>query len=112
MLNQEMIERLAKGDEAARAEVDNLPPVLKMSYGFAADEYARKNNVEKVDNGTSLYIQKKQKSVSNEDIAISLSKHLEEKRIKEEILEKQRQEHAEKVAKQQVARARALGSYQ
>lgn len=113
MLNEEAVKKAAMGDEKTLSEINSLPLPLRMSYGLAIDTYRRDNDVQVIETKSSLYPQSERTSeVSDDEIAQSLAKRLEESNIKEEILEKQRQEQAEKVAQQQAMRARILnGGY-
>jgi hypothetical protein len=110
--NEELVKRLAAGDVKAQDEIKNLPTAIKMGLGIAVDEYRKQNDIQQTNDGFSLYDRKKASSLDNDAMAAALAKRLEETKIKEEILQKQRQEHAEKVAKQMTDRARALGSFQ
>ncbi|WP_416435546.1 hypothetical protein [Priestia megaterium] len=109
MLNEEAVKKAAMGDKQTLHEINSLPLPLRMSYGLAIDDYKRDNNVQVMENESSLYPQSKRTSeVSDDEIAQSLAKRLEESNIKAETIEKQRQEQAEKVARQQAMRARIL----
>ncbi|MEH7682780.1 hypothetical protein [Priestia megaterium] len=113
MLNEEAIKKAAVGDEQTLNEINSLPLPLRMSYGLAIDTYRRDNDVQPMKNESSLYPQSKRTvEISDEELGELLAKRLEDKKIKEEILEKQRREQAEKVAQQQAMRARILsGGY-
>ncbi|MDH2363129.1 hypothetical protein [Priestia megaterium] len=113
MLNEEAVKKAAMGDEQTLNAINALPLPLRMSYGLAIDNYRRDNDVQPVENQSSLYSQSKRTvEISDDDLGQALEKRLEDKKIKEEILEKQRQEQAEKVAQQQAMRARILsGGY-
>jgi hypothetical protein len=106
MINSEIVRRVAMGDIEAIEEVKKLPVPLRMSYGAAADELRRQENIVPMENGMSLYVQPKTQITSNEGVGESLRRMLEEKKAKEAEIEKQRQEHAEKVAKQAAERAK------
>ena len=113
MLNEEAVKKAAMGDEQTLNKINSLPLPLRMSYGLAIDNYRRDNDVQPVENQSSLYSQSKRTvEISDDDLGQALAKRLEDKKIKEEILEKQRREQAEKVAQQQAMRARILnGGY-
>lgn len=111
MLNEEIVRRLAHGDNEAVEEVKKLPIPLKMAYGVAADELKRKENIVPMSNNMELFVQKKVNPVEREAVGEALRHHLNKLKENEERMEKARREHLEKVAKQRAERARALGRW-
>lgn len=109
--NEDLIKRLANGDVAAEEELTNLPTTVKMGIAIAVDNYRTKNDIQQAD-GLSIYEKRKASTLDGDEVGKALAKRLEETRIKEEILRKQREEDDKKRGEQMAARARALGSYQ
>jgi hypothetical protein len=112
MLNQDIIRRLAHGDKETIENVKTLPLPLQMAYGAAADELRRKEGIVPMSNGMECYVRQKSSPVEREAVGEALRQHLDKLKENEERMEKARKAHAEKIAKQQAERARALGSWQ
>jgi hypothetical protein len=79
-------------------------------YGAYTMKLRRKEGIIPMANGMELFVQQKGDPVEREAVGNSLREMLDKMRENEERMEKARQEHLEKVAKQQAERAMALGS--
>ncbi|QLC85415.1 hypothetical protein [Priestia megaterium] len=99
MLNEELVQKLAKDNEQARETVMKMPPSMQIAYSLASVEYIEKNGIEKV--SLSSYTKGKGVGVDEEAMVASMAKRIEESTIKEQIKERQRQEYAEKLRRQQ-----------
>jgi hypothetical protein len=110
--NQELVKRLAMGDETAYKEIEGLPTPLKMSIGNAVDKLRREENIIPSNSGLSIYEQKKGSYSNDEEVGKALANRLQIEKENREKQEKIRQENLEKEAKQRADRARALGSWQ
>ncbi|MEI2357189.1 hypothetical protein [Mesobacillus zeae] len=107
MLNEELVRKLAHGDPEAIEKINPLPITVQMSYGLAVDELRRKENIVPMSNGMEIYVQPKQHPMDYDAVGEALKQQLEEQKAKDIEKERIRREHAEKVAKQAVDRARA-----
>lgn len=112
MLNDELVRKLAMGDQETHDRINKLPISMKMSYGLAVDELRRAENIVPMDNGLSVYVRPNKAEAEGNGVGEAFKQLLDDKKQREAEAEKQRQEHLEKRVKQATERARALGSYQ
>jgi hypothetical protein len=112
MLNEELVRKIAHGEQEALERVNNLPVSVKMAYGLAVDEMRRKESIVPMLNGMEVYVQPNRQESEEDGVSGAFARILEEKKVREAEAEKVRKAHVEKVAKQAAERSRALGSYQ
>lgn len=105
--NEELVKRLANGEEKANEEIQKMPPSVKLGLGLAAQDFKRKNEVVITEEGFTLYEKKKTVHVSSDDLGQAITNRIkvedDEKKRQEQI----RQERLEKEAKQIAERLRA-----
>lgn len=105
--NPELVKALAHGDVEAHEQIKNLPAPVKMALGMQVDKLRRDENIVPMNNGFSLYEEKKSSYTNDEEVANALSERNRLLKEAEEKREKIRQEFIEKEIKAKVARARA-----
>lgn len=113
-LNKDLIKAFAEGNKEALETVNGLPINLRMAYAIAKDEYLKQNEVAKVDSedkGFDIYEKKKSSQEDQDALGEAIANRLKILKENEAEQERIKQEHAEKKAKQQADRSRALGSY-
>ncbi|WP_445490454.1 hypothetical protein [Niallia sp. 03133] len=105
--NPELVRALAHGDTQAQEQIKNLPTTMRMSLFIAVDDLRRKENIVPMNSeGMNIFVQK-ESPVDNDSLGQALAERNKRLREAEELKEKIRQEHIEKIAKQEAARARA-----
>ncbi|WP_163528808.1 hypothetical protein [Halobacillus ihumii] len=104
--NKELVRKLAHGDKEAQEQIKDLPLTVRMSLGATVDQLRRDENIVPMSSGFSLYEQKKVSQADHDALGQALAERNKRLREAEELKEKIRQEHAEKIAKEQVERAR------
>ncbi|MEY8191095.1 hypothetical protein AB4X15_15750 [Peribacillus simplex] len=105
--NQELVRALANNDKEAHEQIKNLPTPVKMALGMEVDKMRREENIVPMNNGFSLYEEKKSSYSNDEEVAQALAERNRLLREADELREKIRQEHLEKEIKARVERARA-----
>jgi hypothetical protein len=105
--NQELVRALANGDAQAHEQIKALPTPVKMALGMEVDKLRRTENIIPMNNGFSLYEEKKSSYSNDEEVANALAERNRLLREAEERREQIRQEFLEKEIKAKVERARA-----
>jgi len=105
--NHELVKALANGDQEAHEQIKNLPTPVKMALGMEVDKLRREENIVPMNNGFSLYEEKKSSYSNDDEVANALAERNRLLREAEEKREKVRQEFLEKEIKAKVERARA-----
>lgn len=105
----EFIKALAEGNNEAYVQFEKLPPVLKISYGIAVEEYKQKQAAIELGEGYTLHQKEKVSEISDNDLALSIGNRLKDSGIKEAILELQKAEEEATKARQQEINEKITG---
>lgn len=109
--NPELLKALANGDQQAYKQIKGLPLSERMAIGAAVDKLKHDENIIPMNNGFSIYEKQPSKYMNDEEVGKAYAERLEILKRNEAEQERIRKEHAEKIAKEKAARARALGSW-
>ncbi len=105
--NPDFIKRLAMGDETAFEEIKDLPLLARMSIGSAVDEMKRTENIVTVNNGMSVYEQRKSNYVDDEAVRESMQKMMDQQKENRELAKAATEKAIAEQTRQAVERSRA-----
>ena len=105
--SEEFINAVAHGDKEATGIANNLSSLEKITLGMVVNEKRERESIIPMDNGFSVYERQKSSYVDDEAVAKSMAERIQAEKDNEAKKAKDREEWLEKVAKQEVERARA-----
>ena len=104
--NKELITALAHGDAAAHEQIKDLPLHVRMSLGNAVDQLRRDENIVPMNNGFSVYEQKKSAYVDDDAVREAMQRRMDIERQNREFQEKAREEFIKEQTRLAVERGR------
>lgn len=105
--NQELVARLAHGDNEAHKEIESLPSTTKLSLGMAVEDYRIKNNVGPISKSWLYEGDSQSESVSDDGLKDSMQRLIDERKQKEEEKERFSQDAIKNHIEKMTARSRS-----
>ncbi|MFD4058793.1 hypothetical protein [Streptomyces californicus] len=105
--SNELVLALAHGSKEAEEQIKSLPTTVRMGLALEVEKVRREKQIVPMSNGFSLYEQPKSSYYDDEQLGLALADRNRRLKEAEAKREKDRQEFAEMIAKEQTARARA-----